>query len=66
MVDIKTGELVNNISASDLKGITQSTFFKLETPIHQIFLNQANKLPSVTVTPDATLEGNPSFRVHSS
>ncbi len=56
-MDIKSGELINNISASDLKGITQQTFFKLETPIHQLFLNQSNKLPPVTVTKEATLEG---------
>ncbi len=39
-----TGEIISNLSASDLKGITESTFFKLEAPIHQILLLNQKKV----------------------
>jgi len=51
----QNGALVSNISASDLKGVTEATFYKLEAPIHQILLNHATKLPPVSCKPDATL-----------
>lgn len=53
VVDPK-GELVNNLSASDLKGVTETNFFKLEAQIHQILLS-TSKLPPVTCTPDSKL-----------
>jgi len=49
------GRLYNNISASDLKGITKETFFNLETPIEQIIRGK-KKLPPVTCTKDDTIE----------
>jgi len=55
VVDMQSGELVNNISASDLKGITQSGFFKLEMPIHQIFL-YSEKLAPVTCSSATTFD----------
>jgi predicted transcriptional regulator len=51
VVDFQTGQLLNNLSASDLKGITQETFWRLEQPIHQILLHLGpNKLPPVVCT----------------
>eukprot|EP01118_Nematostelium_gracile_P001442 TRINITY_DN1147_c0_g1_i1.p1 TRINITY_DN1147_c0_g1~~TRINITY_DN1147_c0_g1_i1.p1 ORF type:complete len:337 (+),score=83.74 TRINITY_DN1147_c0_g1_i1:105-1013(+) len=50
VVDLN-GQLVNNLSASDLKGITTSTFYKLEGPIHEVFMSNPNKLPPVTCSP---------------
>jgi len=48
------GKLVNNISASDLKGVTKDTFWKLELPIEQI-LGERQKLPPLTCKPQDTL-----------
>lgn len=48
IIDLK-GELVNNLSASDLKGITETNFFRLEMPIHQILASNPEKLPPVTI-----------------
>jgi len=47
------GRLVNNISASDLKGITRDTFWKLEMPIEKI-LGEKAKLPPLTCKPNDT------------
>jgi hypothetical protein len=33
---MRNGKLINNLSASDLKGVTQTNMFRLEAPIHQI------------------------------
>jgi len=49
------GKLVNCISASDLKGITLTSFFKLEIPIHEAFLYNPQKLPPVTCGRSTTL-----------
>jgi CBS domain-containing protein len=48
------GRLFNNISASDLKGLTKETFGVLEKPIEK-FIEEKKKLPPVTCTPDKTL-----------
>jgi len=48
------GQLVNNLSVSDLKGITETTFFKLEAPIHQVFSYATSKLPVVRLRPWST------------
>jgi len=48
------GHLVNNISASDLKGITKDNFYKLSVPIHVMF-SLVDKLPAITVSPTTTL-----------
>jgi len=56
VVSAQTGELLNNLSASDLKGITQTSFFKLESPIHQVFSYlPKEKLRPVTSPPNSTL-----------
>jgi len=44
------GRLINNLSASDFKGVTKSNFFELESPLYQIFSFVPNKLPPVTCT----------------
>jgi len=49
------GRLVNNLSASDLKGITEQSFFKLEIPIHEILSYRTGKLPPVVCTDKSTL-----------
>jgi len=49
------GQLVNNISASDLKGITMTSFYKLEIPIHEALLYNPNKLEPVTCNKHNTL-----------
>jgi len=49
------GRLVNNLSASDLKGLTKENFWKLEIQIHQMLLSMGTKLPPVVVSPNATL-----------
>lgn len=54
VLDLK-GTLINNLSASDLKGITETTFFKLEAPIHQVLMGNPDKLPPVTCSPHSTL-----------
>jgi len=48
------GKLYNNISASDLKGITKDNFFKLDSTIEQ-FVSEQKKLPPVTCSKDATI-----------
>jgi len=55
VIDFQTGQILNNLSASDLKGLTQGSFFKLEVPIHQIFLYSGGKLPAVTCSPNSNL-----------
>eukprot|EP01114_Cavostelium_apophysatum_P017569 TRINITY_DN5256_c0_g1_i1.p1 TRINITY_DN5256_c0_g1~~TRINITY_DN5256_c0_g1_i1.p1 ORF type:complete len:309 (+),score=47.55 TRINITY_DN5256_c0_g1_i1:135-1061(+) len=56
VVDFQTGELINNLSASDLKGITEETFWRLESPIHHVLLHMGpQKLPAVTCTPNTNL-----------
>jgi len=56
IIDFKTGELINNLSASDMKGITQESFWKLELPLHQILTEQADKkLPPVTCSSNTNL-----------
>lgn len=54
IIHMKTGQIVGNISASDLKGITQDCFYKLEVPIHQIFLGEKRASP-IVCTAQATL-----------
>lgn len=54
IVDLN-GVLVNNLSASDLKGLTESTFYKLEAPIHQILETTPRKLAPVTCKPFQSL-----------
>jgi len=49
------GKLVNNISSSDLKGITKETFWQLETPIEKI-LKENMKLPPLVCKPETTLQ----------
>jgi len=51
----QNGKIVNNISASDLKGITLTSFYKLEIQIHEVFLYHPSKLPPVTSTGNTTL-----------
>jgi len=46
------GRLLNNISASDLKGITRESFFKVEMPIEKAI---DTKLPPLTCRPQDTL-----------
>jgi len=46
--------LYNNVSASDMKGITKETFWKLDLPIEKV-LKEREKLPPLTCTPDTTL-----------
>jgi len=48
------GKLINNISASDLKGVTKETFWKLELPIEKI-LGDREKLPPLTCKSSDTL-----------
>jgi len=55
IVDMTSGKLVNNLSASDLKGVTQESFWKLEIPIHQMLANMGTKLPPVAVPENASL-----------
>ena len=43
IVDLN-GKLVSNLSASDLKGITESGFFKLEAPIFQVLETTPHKV----------------------
>jgi len=50
VVDYSSGALVNNLSASDLKGLTEQSFFKLEAPLHQLFAG-ISKMPPVTCQP---------------
>jgi len=47
VVDNK-GRLVNNISASDLKGVTKMNFFKLEGQIQQLLWANTSKKPPVS------------------
>jgi len=54
VVDLR-GRLVNNISASDLKGISLNSFYKLEAAIHEAFLYRPSKLPPVSCGPNAKL-----------
>jgi len=54
VVDLK-GQLVNNISASDLKGISVNSFYKLESQIFEAFMYNPNKLPPVTCLPSSTV-----------
>jgi hypothetical protein len=42
------GKLVNNISASDLKGISVHSLYKMEIPIHEAFLYQGTKVTCST------------------
>jgi len=51
VVDEK-GRLINNISASDLKGVTKDTFWKLNMPISKVLGSK----PPLTCTPDSTLK----------
>jgi len=55
VVDFSTGALVNNLSASDLKGVTEQNFFKLEAQVHQIFMLNYDKKPPVFCYPHNTL-----------
>jgi len=48
------GQIVNNISASDAKGLTKENFWNLNLPIEKV-LDLQNKLPPVTCKPDITL-----------
>jgi len=54
VLDLK-GRLVNNISASDLKGITTTSFYRLEMQMHEVFLFKGDKLPPVTCTAGNTV-----------
>jgi len=47
------GKLVNHFSASDLKGLTKDTFWKLELPLEKMFEGQ-KKLPPLQCRPEAT------------
>jgi len=49
------GRLVQNISASDLKGVTKESFWKLEMPIENI-IKEEKKLPVLTCSPKSTLD----------
>jgi len=55
VVDFRTGKLLNNLSANDLKGIREGNFFKLEAQVHQIFSNSTEKKPVVSCSPNNTL-----------
>jgi len=55
VVDFRHGQILNNLSASDLKGVTQQNFFKLEAQLHQIFALTPNKKPPVTCIARNTL-----------
>jgi len=55
VVDMTSGRFVNNLSASDLKGVTELNFFKLEAQIHQIFMSNYEKKPPVFCYPNTTL-----------
>lgn len=48
------GKIVNNISASDVKGLTKETFWNLNLPIEKV-LDLQNKLPPVTCKADISL-----------
>jgi len=47
-------KLINNISASDLKGVTKDTFWKLDLPIEQV-LGDKKKVPPLTCRPTDVL-----------
>jgi len=49
------GRQVQNISASDLKGVTKESFWKLEMPIENI-IKEEKKLPVLTCSPKSTLD----------
>jgi len=55
ITDVTSGKLVNNLSASDLKGVTQESFWKLEIPIHQMLANMGTKLPPIALPESAAL-----------
>jgi len=46
VVDSVSGSIVDNVSASDLRGIDAQSFYKLEAPIHQLY-SLANRGPPV-------------------
>jgi len=48
------GRLVSNISASDLKGITDENFPQLNESLSN-FISSPNKIPPIKCTPDSTL-----------
>lgn len=54
VVDNK-GKLCGNVSATDVKGITNETFWKLELPIRE-FLSKRQKLPLVVCGPEETVK----------
>jgi len=55
VVDFKDGHLINNLSCSDFKGVTEQNFFRLEAQLHQIFMAATQKKPPVTCSRFATL-----------
>jgi len=55
VVDFKDGHLINNLSASDFKGVTEQNFFRLEAQLHQIFMAATQKKPPVTCSRSTTL-----------
>jgi len=55
VVDFQNGRLLNNLSASDLKGITETNFFRLEAQLHQVFNATPNKKPPVACSRFNTL-----------
>lgn len=52
VVDFSTGALLNNLSASDLKGLTEQSFFRLEVQLHQLFANSPKKPPVTCFSQD--------------
>jgi len=55
IVNFSNGEIINNLSASDLKGITEASFFRLEAQLHTIFAGSP-KMPPVTCTSNTKLQ----------
>jgi len=54
VVNFSDGSLINNLSASDMRGLTEQSFFRLEVQLHQLFAG-ISKMPPVTCRPNAHL-----------
>eukprot|EP01117_Protostelium_nocturnum_P012860 TRINITY_DN4763_c0_g1_i1.p1 TRINITY_DN4763_c0_g1~~TRINITY_DN4763_c0_g1_i1.p1 ORF type:complete len:265 (+),score=86.55 TRINITY_DN4763_c0_g1_i1:480-1274(+) len=56
VVDFKTGAIIDHLSASDLRGIDEQSFYKLEAPYHQVFsLSNFKKMPVITCSTSSTV-----------
>ncbi|PRP81020.1 hypothetical protein PROFUN_11172 [Planoprotostelium fungivorum] len=55
VVDSVSGTIVDNVSASDLRGIDAQSFYKLEAPIHQLY-TLANRGPPIVCNGGHTIQ----------